>query len=104
MDGSPQDRRREYRRHPSGESGTCEGENGPESVLRSGLNDRNGNQARNIRIERLGQVQREEVGKEAGAVWGEAVEVTELVLIAVSVPIQVERMFKPKVRCVSLLS
>ena len=28
--------------------------------------------------------------------WGEAMEVPEMVLVAVSLPIQVERMFKPK--------
>ena len=59
---------REHRRHPGGEGRTCEGENGAEGALRNGLNDRRGNESRNVRVKGLGRVKREEVGKEAGGV------------------------------------
>jgi hypothetical protein len=103
MQQSPR-REGEHRRHPRGEGSTGEGENGAKSALRNGLNDRRGNEGRNVRIERLGWVKREEVGEEAGGV-GRSHGGTRDGVGGVSVPIQVERMFKPKVRCVrSLLS
>ena len=61
-----QDGRGKHRRHPRGESSTGEGEDGTESALRNGLDDRRGNKSRNIRIERLGWVEREEVGEKTG--------------------------------------
>jgi len=67
-EGSLQRGRGEHWRHPSRESSTCEGEDGANSALRNGLNDRRGNEGRNIRIEGLGRVKREKVGEEAGGV------------------------------------
>ena len=37
------------------------------------------------------------------AVWGDAIEVPEMMLVAVSDPTQVEKMFKPRQRRVRLL-
>ena len=46
----------------------CDGENGAESALGNGLNDRRRNKGRNFRVEGLGQVKGQEVGEEASSV------------------------------------
>ena len=66
--GSLEDRRGEHRRHPGGESSACDGENGAESALGNGLNDRRRDKGRNFRVKRLGWVKGQEVGEEAGGV------------------------------------
>ena len=71
-------------------------EHRPKGTLRKRLN-RKRDKGGNFRVKGLGRVKGEEIGKEAGGV-GEAIEVPEIVLVAVSDPTQVERMFKPKAK------
>ena len=61
-------RRGEPGRHPRGENNTDEGEDCAKGALRNRFDDRRGNEGSNIRIERLGRVEREEVGEETGGV------------------------------------
>jgi hypothetical protein len=63
-----QDGRGDHRRHPRGERSTGEREDGAKSALRNGLNNRRGNEGRNVGVEGLGWVKREEVGEETGGV------------------------------------
>ena len=71
-------------------------EHRPKGALRKRLN-RKGNKCRNFRVKGLGRVKGGKIGKEAGGV-GEAIEVPEIVLVAVSDPTQVERRSKPKTK------
>ena len=63
-----QDGRGKHRRHPRGQGSTGEGEDGDKSALGDGLNDGMGNEGRNIWVEGLGRIKREEVGEETGGV------------------------------------
>ena len=65
MDGSG-----EHRRHPTGKGSTGEGKDGPKDTLRNGLNRGRGGGGRNIGVERLGGIKREEIGKKTGGVGG----------------------------------
>ena len=63
-----QDGKGEHRRHPRGKGSVGKREDGAKDALRDGLDGGRGNEGRNVGIEGLGWVKREEICEETGGV------------------------------------